>query len=127
MMASEKFSYRRPWSSPMRKELGLVLALFLVLLFLFQSDFTFRYASSVTGDWTYGSGSQSDEDSSRAPNSPSTGTATWSTAGRLQPVGMNELSLHWGKNHPIPQTTLLQHGFGMCDLPVTRLLAMVWN
>jgi hypothetical protein len=88
----------------MRKEVSLVIVLLVILLFLFQSDISFRYSSSVAGEWKYGYQSEDPRTSD---------VQQWSSE-RSTKDGprMNELSLRWGSGHPIPQTALLRHSSG---------------
>ncbi|KAG8989728.1 hypothetical protein FRB94_014073 [Tulasnella sp. JGI-2019a] len=102
---------KRRWSSPMRREIGLVLGLFFLLILLFQSDFSFRYSSAVAGEWQYGYQPEQpvlyDAEGQRIP-SPATPLATTSKS----PAGMNDLTLRWTAGNPMPETTLLQHTWG---------------
>lgn len=91
----------------MRREICLVIGLLVVLLFLFQSDVSFRYSSYVAGEWKYGY--QADEVQLPGEQHPPPASKTDS----VPELRMNDLVLQWDSSNPMPQTTLLQHASGM--------------
>ncbi|KAG8898285.1 hypothetical protein FRB99_007545 [Tulasnella sp. 403] len=98
---------RSSWSSPSRREFAFVAVLFVILVFLFESDLSLRFTTQSANDWNWNYSDRKEEAKI---------TPTIDTAGDSDELTMNDARISWDGNQ-MPQTVVVQHtqGFNILD------------
>lgn len=110
---------RGGWSAPSRREWIFVAVLFTILVFIFQSDLSFRFRADASTWDLVNNYEETTYDSKRPPKIIPSIEVSESNG-----LTMNDVRIEWGAKIPMPQTTLVQHTQGA--LEALSLSEVVW-